>query len=302
MVDRAEKVLMQIKKQYNENPNIVGFSIGYKERKDTRIQRCAVKVYVKNKLKEVDLDSALILPKMVDGIAIDVVQRKFDLQQDPFDNYDPLLGGICVANTNNDGDFGTLGAIVEDMNDFSHYILSNWHVLYGRDDATEGETIVQPDAGAFNDVAETVAGVFNQLVDCALAKSNNGRGHERALLDLVPALNGHLINVSTGTRVRKSGVNGLAVGEVTGVKASHEFTMPWNGNQHEMLEQLEISAIDGEPFHMDAGDSGSLWITDEDEPKVVGLHFAGETNQRSLANPINTVLEHLNDLGYEIIF
>ena len=61
--------------------------------------------------------------------------------------------------------------------------------------------------------------------------------------------------------------------------------------------QVEIRGRDGR--FSAGGDSGSLVVTDDADPRAVGLHFAGNGRQapglsRSFANPIGRVLDELS--------
>lgn len=301
MMEKAHQALKKLKAQHKDDPNIDGFSVGYKERNGKPINKCAVKVYVKQKFAKSVLQDHRILPNDVDGIIVDVVVRDFQLHRNPNSKFDPLIGGIKIANGNNDDVYGTIGAIINTTSG-DYYILSNWHVLYGRADANDGEAVYQPRKGILFEVAKTSIGIINKTVDCALARTNNKRLIDQSILEIAPAIYGFEKNIKTGTEVVKYGVNGKAIGEIVSVTKDHTFPVPWQDDPHEVEDQLEITQIDGQPFNVDLGDSGSLWVTNEANPKAVGLHFAGETNKFALANPIYQVVDKLKNSGYEIQF
>ena len=301
MISRAEVSMRKLKKQFKGDPNIIGFAIGYKERKGEPISKCSLKVYVKEKFAESVITKHRMLPKEVDGVLVDVIRRDYQLQQNPRNKFDPLVAGVQVANGNNDGVYGTVGAIVNTPNG-DHFLLSNWHVLYGREDAQDYEPIYQPRKNSLSQVGETVVGIINSNVDCALANFNYTREINQSILEVAPAVFGVANAIHPGMEVVKYGVNGKAVGEIISVTKDHEFSVPWMEDSYKVEDQLEIKQVEGEPFNMDLGDSGSLWVTRESQPKAVALHFAGKRNKYSLANPIKHVVKELNNSGYEIQF
>lgn len=301
-LEKARVVLSEIKRRYSENSNVIGFSIGYKEKDKKLLNQCSVKVYVKQKFPKILITNNQSIPESLDDVNIDVVERTFEWQKEPTDSFDPVVGGIKIANENNEGGFGTIGAVVNDNNTYENYILGNWHVMYGRRDATDGERIVQPINDDFNVIAKTEVGIFNKKVDCALAKSTGDRSMDRQIFETTPTISGYVEEVKMGTRVKKMGVNGPAVGVVSDLDFSISLPGPWSVSDSTLEDQLIISPVEGEEFNIGRGCSGALWVTDENEAKAVGLHVIGKRNEASAANHISEVINQLKDKGYEFTF
>ena len=119
-----------------------------------------------------------------------------------------------IANENNYPQIGTLGCKVIDRDSGDHLILSNWHVLYGRSDASNGEAVLQP-SGKSNVIGHTIKGVINSRVDCAVASLDGIRGIDDGLLEIQGQVNGSA-DAYVGMKVIKSGLTGIAKGIVDG--------------------------------------------------------------------------------------
>ena len=201
-----------------------------------------------------------------------------------------------IANENNYPQIGTLGCKVIDRDSGDHLILSNWHVLYGRSDASNGEAVLQP-SGKSNVIGHTIKGVINSRVDCAVASLDGIRGIDDGLLEIQGQVNGSA-DAYVGMKVIKSGLTGIAKGIVDG---RTDITLHFPFGVLKFDDQWHIAPRDGDNFLVDEGDSGSVWIS-EDDNAVVGLHFAGIRNESALANPIGEVIDELNAIGIRIRF
>lgn len=225
---------------------------------------------------------------------------------------------------------GTLGSLVKNASG-TQYLLSNNHVLARSDQATAGESIIQP--GLIEDgctpygqpgaKVTPVGALYSWLqikssttnVDAALAQVNSGAVNASgAILELgakqadgtltaappgISSTNGKGETASIGLSVAKSGrTTGLTCASVSAV--SLDVNVEYFDDCAETKPYLTKTyinqvAITGNEFS-DAGDSGSL-VVDSNNAEPVGLFFAGgKTNtglSEGVANPVGEVLSEL---------
>ena len=224
---------------------------------------------------------------------------------------------------------GTLGSLVQSSTG-SQYLLSCNHVLARSDQATVGETIVQPglidancapyDQGGTETPVGALSG-FVKLdgsgnVDAAIAQVNPGAVNSSgSILELgAPQANGTLGAAppgvsSTGGKgeagtlnmtVAKSGrTTGFTCAAISAVDLDVQVAYYTNCAETDPYITKTFSnqiGIEGNQFS-DAGDSGSL-VVDTADAEPVGLFFAGGVDQTSgvsegIANPVADVLSEL---------
>ena len=228
---------------------------------------------------------------------------------------------------------GTLGSLIKDGNG-NQYILSNNHVLARSDQASMGDTVIQPGmidntSGACQPEGEggneTPVGVLKGFVpvksastnvDAAIASVNSGAVNASgAILELgAPQANGTLAAAppgisSTGGRgeapslnmtVAKSGrTTGLTCARISTVSLDVQVSYYTNcAETKPYYTKTYTNQIGIEADHFsDAGDSGSL-VVDASDAEPVGLFFAGgETSSgvsEGVANPAGEVLNELS--------
>lgn len=224
---------------------------------------------------------------------------------------------------------GTLGSLIQSSGG-TQYLLSCNHVLARSDQASVGETIVQPGLIDNNCTPNgdgsgtTPVGVLTTWLplsasttnaDAAIAQVNSGAVNPSgAILELgAPGAGGVLAAAppgisSTGGKgesptinmtVAKSGrTTGLTCANISAVNLSVEVSYFKNCEESEPYLTKTYTnqiAIEANQFS-DAGDSGSL-VVDAADAEPVGLFFAGgETNTgvgEGIANPAPTVLAEL---------
>ena len=224
---------------------------------------------------------------------------------------------------------GTLGSLLQSSSG-SQYVLSCNHVLARSDQATAGETIVQPGLIDANCVpydqggTETPVGVLSGFVkldgagnvDAAVAQVNSGAVSTSGNILELGALqaNGTLASAppgvsSTGGKgetgtlnmaVAKSGrTTGLTCASIAAVDLDVQVAYYTNCAETDPYYSKTFTnqlGIEGNQFS-DAGDSGSL-VVDTADAEPVGLFFAGGVEQTSgvsegIANPVADVLSEL---------
>jgi hypothetical protein len=212
-------------------------------------------------------------------------------------NFNDVGQGFCCA--------GTLGALVHDSVG-RQYILSNNHVLARTNNASPGELIVQPGLpdpngcarNSGNAVATLSASVpirfgGRNVVDAAIAEIEPGAvDTSGAIMNIGPVAGG--IDLSPlGAQVQKMGRSScVTTGQVTAVSVTvavkYERVCDEQGGVATFTNQIMIT-----PSNFSAaGDSGSLVVTRESCPRVIGLLFAGSSTA-TFANPIGPVLTEL---------
>ena len=225
---------------------------------------------------------------------------------------------------------GTLGSLIQDLSN-RQYILSNNHVLARSDQASVGETIVQP--GLIDDnctpygppgAAITPVGKLTGFLslkststnaDAAIAAVNAGAISATGDILELGALksDGTLLAAPPGTSlnggkgeppslnliVAKSGrTTGLTCASVSALSLTVSvdyFTDCAETKPYLTKVFTNQMGITGNQFS-DAGDSGSL-VVDSTNAEPVGLFFAGGVNQsgvsEGVANPVTDVLSEL---------
>jgi hypothetical protein len=203
--------------------------------------------------------------------------------------YRPLCGGISASHV--DVLAGTLGGIFSDAITGEPLLLGNNHVFANcssirKARAAVGDSILQPspaDGGTYpsDEVATLLrwipyndTGIGYSTVDAAVARPlpgmvttdlilSGGDGDEfRYPEGMIPA--------KAGMQVKKYGrTGGVTHGTIMDTNFSTIVPYP--------VDNLEIPYQDCILVKIDtcAGDSGALYVTDDDNDKIVGLHFGG---------------------------
>lgn len=128
-----------------QRANVVSVGCGYRFKDGKQTEEICIIVGVAEKLPQIGLSAADIIPAAVDGVTIDVVETgKFkSLQElDPTKKHRPAIPGTSIGHYKISA--GTLGCVVEKSG--AKLILSNNHILANSNDATIGDDIYQPGA------------------------------------------------------------------------------------------------------------------------------------------------------------
>lgn len=193
---------------------------------------------------------------------------------------------------------GTLGAAILIPEDEAVGILSNWHVLIGEKyRETQGTPICQPhgNAGEFGQLHSWGRILFNDQnannkIDAAIAVVSNGKTYNCVPEQIdIGKLNPNPVReYVVGTTVKKTGrTTGATTGRIVGTHAQSAVNYGQSGTAH-FVDQLIIEGDRGQ--FSDAGDSGSLILTEDNRP--IGLLFAGGGGQ-TIANPIAHIIDEL---------
>lgn len=231
--------------------------------------------------------------------------------------YRPLCGGISAAHFNVLA--GTLGAILADSITGEPLLLGNNHTFANCSTVTtprasKGDPILQPsiaDEGQIpNDVVATLLrwipfndiGGFN-TIDAAVARPLPGM----MTTDLVLSEgNGDEFRYPGGSTQAKPGMHVKKYGRTGGVSkgtiidTNFSTTVPYPVEDGE----IEIPYRDCILIQIDtcAGDSGSMYITDDDVDKYIGLHFAGNVTEDGTRYAVACKIQNIcNQLGLIVV-
>lgn len=221
---------------------------------------------------------------------------------------DTVQPGLSISHSK--GTAGTLGAIVFDRDTGEPFALSNWHVLHSHRGKL-GDSVTQPGPAdssrvATNRMGRLVRSFLGLAGDCAIASIDN-RAVNAEILGLDDVTPVGTAKAQLGDKLIKSGrTTGITHGVVSRVSVRSRIN--YGGD----VGVVEIGGFEirPNPDHREVndeismgGDSGSLWMSDEDGSRdiAVGLHFAGEASrlrgirhEHALACQIHSVFDKLN--------
>ena len=308
-------------------PGVQHVSVGLKVQGHKVSNDLCIRVYVRAKRPDAELDAVERIPREIAGVPTDVnVVRRPEFTVDST-RYRPLKGGIMISNQiiglNQSGtattmERGTFGCTATLNRDGSPVLLSNWHVLMANT-ARIGEPIFQP-APTFlptldpaqlplrpddddDVIAHIVDARITDKVDAGIARLDVssccrccGLDFDDEILGLSvggnPPSNGILGSrpVVAGSTVYKVGITtGRTVGTVVDA-ATGDLEGSLGGVTYTLTGQIEIASQDTAQSFSGLGDSGAAIV--DDEGWMVGLLFgaAGSPpDARSYANHVADV-------------
>ena len=326
-VDKIKQVKEEVEDDLLSRPGVTGVGVGYKYVGGKRTNETAIVVYVNKKKALKDIPEKERIPKKIQGVSTDVIEREFILYQHlvPIENfqlaadtttYDPLRGGISIgpcrllnvptmADANCRGvpaagnyiTVGTLGTFVEDNASGDVMMLSNFHVMAMDNGWNPGDNIVQPgrpDGGVCPTgvVGQLQRAVVGGEVDCAVATLIN-RSSSCEIVD-IGYVTGQVI-ATLGMAVRKRGrTTGLTYGTIDTINLTVIIDFCDGIGPVTFINQIGIAVDSSQSTQFGiSGDSGSVVV--DASRRVVGLFFAGnQTGTYGVANPIQSVLDALD--------
>lgn len=214
----------------------------------------------------------------------------------------PVPIGVSTGNIN-ECSAGTLAARVKDPSG-NVFALSNNHVYALENNAPIGSQILQPGLVDTQCVlrGNNVIGTLSKFVpinfaggpntvDAAVALSSTSLLGNATPPGGYGVPNSVTTTASIGQAVQKYGRStSLTHGTITGINATVTVNYGPSGNAT-FVNQIIVTSTGS---FIQAGDSGSLLVTDDPEANPVGLLFAGNTSGRmGIANPIGDVLSGL---------
>lgn len=276
--------LNQHKDRLLKLPGCTGVAIGMKETAGKRTQDHALIVFVERKTSDLPRDH--LVPRWLDGILTDVVERTFQLEEiatNPHARFDQLFSGIAITAEDDPVIFGTLGCIIYTAGralapphpevPIGYYLLTNQHVVQA---AFPNGIVIQPDWPNGHppppdySCGRYVDGFRDAQNDCAIVTIDGNRSwrNEVPNAPLTPGrrpLRG-VVNAFVGQAVYKYGAStGYTLGEV-------RFT-----NFHDVGIAGAIYIENAmQATWVAGGDSGSVAVQTGTD-MVVGLNFRADT-------------------------
>ena len=190
----AQRVLNRHAKRLMARKGVVGVDVGLKITNDQYVRpaKYVIRIHVEAKLGDKQLSERARLPEKLDGIEVDVLERRYvqgangvNLDNEPELRRfrDPLSGGVAISGDKG-ATFGTLGMRV--FKNGTPMYLTNAHVV-----PTVGAEVWQPPTKGPNTPVgnDRVIGVAaadrarDDRMDCALIIANQARTFQGLVLD-----------------------------------------------------------------------------------------------------------------------
>jgi hypothetical protein len=328
-LDQIRSIMQTHKTSLMSRENVVGVGLGEKESHGHKTGELSVVVLVRQKKPLVGLGPNAIVPKQVDDVKTDVVEvGDIRAQQARTDRWRPAPGGVSLGHYKITA--GTFGAVVRDRASGEMLLLSNNHVLANSNDATVGDSILQPGpADGGQEGPDTIArlerfcriqfseepatcGIAQGVADLAnaLARLTGAQHRLQAIRANPQAANEVDAAVARPLDGRDLLDVILEIGTVSGivpptlglqVRKSGRTTGFTTGEITVLEATVSVSYGPGRTATFDnqiiagpmsqGGDSGSLVVAGG-SLKAVGLLFAG-SEQSTIINPMQAVLDCL---------
>lgn len=258
--DELHELKNRVKSQLFAIPGVFGVAVGVKEVDGQLTDQIGIKVYVKEKKPVEDITSEEMIPSEVEGIPVDVVQRKFERHT--------ITGGgsrfVCKPPNST---YGTVGLVVKDTTTGDLVGLTNNHVVEATDDEevyNNGPSFVghvlRGDYGSNYD-----AGVF-AITDALVAPSPGA-------ISAVGKVVGSRAPVLNEAVVKFGQKSNLTAGTVTATGLDLTQTGEDGDPDHDFSDQIEITSYSG--IMSAPGDSGSVFVATGDK-NAVGLLWGGD--------------------------
>ncbi len=260
---------------YGDREDVTAIDKGFKYKDEKRTDQLVLRLHVRQKKPDTDLDSKDVFPKEIMGVPVDVIETEFGPQQQApglpprGDRREPIQPGISIGRKGKVGTVGTFGLVVYDKRESFACILSNAHVLAGAK-AKKGDPITQPGNSASKDdvVATLERWVHAEKADAAIARLNGSRAVHGDVFGIELILAGARMP-KCGEEVAKSG---LMTGVTQGIVDGEGF---YKGQD---IHGFKIVPKEGagttEAILSEEGDSGSVWYSPQ-TGEALGLHVRG---------------------------
>ncbi len=150
---KRKKLLPRYRPVMLKKPNVVGVGLGYRNKGDQQTREQAILVFVTEKVPKEELQPGDLVPRSVQGSAVDVVEigevKLLSEEEEKEDDVRPVNrqgrirpvpGGVSIGHWRVTA--GTLGAIVKDSDSNAPLMLSNNHVLANSTSGEDGRAVV----------------------------------------------------------------------------------------------------------------------------------------------------------------
>ncbi len=166
-IEELRQAIFEARTTLMSKSNVTATGIGYKITNGKKTNELSIICSVELKRPRAQLRPADLVPATISGVPTDVFPTgPLAVLQDRTGRHRPAPGGVSIGHFAISA--GTLGGLV--MKNGVHYILSNNHVIANSNDASTGDSILQPgpaDGGSSTDdeiarLSEFVPIVFEQ--------------------------------------------------------------------------------------------------------------------------------------------
>ena len=316
-----------IKATLLKKAGVIAVGIGIKERHGEFTEEISIRVFVDEKRPLENIPPEDIIPPVIDGFRTDVIlpyvlQEEAFVEREDVNDYRPIKGGIAIGSETNSNPYGgTLGWFGK-LADNTPILLTNKHVLY---DSTLAVNTTKVKVGQHTYskccccdcgvIGESIIGIKNATVDCAIAKINssetpnlvitNGstsqtlrvRSTAQAVVNGVVRKIGARSGFTTGkvVHIGDAAVAGTdPAGTAISVRSGQIVVIPDSAETYE--------AENGKKAFSNPGDSGAVVLDANND--IVGLNWAGDSTSNSvklsIVNNISNVLSALSSNGFPI--
>lgn len=332
-IDDVSIIKTQHVKTLKSKLNVNGVGVGHKIVAGKDTGDLCVTVLVKKKVAKSDLLSKDLIPKSVDGIPTDVKEvGEIVAFKSRTDRWRPAPGGVSIGHYAITA--GTLGGFVKDKTTGETLILSNNHVLANSNNASVGDSILQPGpADGGGNPQDRIATLERWVTiqfqpgggggggDCFLAKSSAGVlnffanifGSSHRLVATKVSTQANEVDAAVAKPVEDTVINGdiIDIGVITGTKpASINLAVRKSGR----TTATTTGIIDTLNATVDVGYGGSLVATFENQLIAGAMSSPGDSgslvvdgtdplavgllfagsSSTTVINPIDRVLALLN--------
>ncbi len=320
----VQNALKELGPSLRAKSNVVATGVGYKVSKGLRTDELCIVCSVVRKIPEEELTPRDVVPRTIAGVATDVIQTGY-IRALRTSRHRPAPGGVSIGHV--DITAGTLGCLV--LKDGELVILSNNHVLANSNDASIGDSILQPgpvDGGKSSDRIATLLDFvpinFNEpkppskcrFANAVIAVLNLGCrviNSKTRYCIVTSAAADNLVDAAIARPLESTDVVDkiMDIGTITGVaraalgdavKKSGRTTGLTTGEILQVDVTVDVSYGSGKVAQFTdqllsgpmsaGGDSGSAVLNNEDQ--LVGLLFAGSDNT-TIFNRIDNVFSAL---------
>jgi hypothetical protein len=318
----------EVKEKLLKIDNVVAVGIGLKEKDGQFTDEIAYKVFVPEKKSLAELNPNQVVPKSVKRLKTDVIHvyRPVDavfVERIDLSEYRPIKGGIAISSSNTPGFYGTLGWFGT-KTDGTKILLTNKHVLY--DSTLSSDTHVYKVGQSQYEkscccecgvIGETIVGIKNNTVDCAVAKINTDINQSLIInntkTNQVLRVDATLTATAVlGSHVRKIGArSSFTEGTVMHIGDTAVAPNDAGGTAFSIMpDQVLVIPTAGEVYEAENGkktfanhgDSGSVVLNDSNQIVALlwGVDFTTNAVCATFANNINKVFAALNTAGVAI--
>lgn len=297
----VEAVREKVEKKLMNWPGVTGLHVGLREKRGQVVQplQYCIRVHVEKKKGAKSVKNPL--PKVIDGVRIDVVEMNHRSMSngDPKSDYFPILMGAApIANQDTGGIIGTLGGVF--LAGTSVRYLTNHHVVFvegGADDVVQ-----PPDGSTPGGVDEVIGQVHDHerdgKLDAAVISRIPGRRFRFAIKGLPKTTRFEVNRLMSKDENKTNAIKfGAFTGKSEGIVRNVNATVTVKQNTSDagvtMNKQILVESQNGNQI-IESGDSGSLLLVKSGTAStyfVVGLVHAATLDFKTM------IASHFEDVS-----